>query len=90
MPQLGSTYARVFLAGVLYERNSKFFLGGIAQNGILIILIIGLLSNAKQLAQTLDLIPGRVCAVQPFYCLAPAFFLVGMLNRSSATFIISL
>ena len=90
VPQLGSTYTRVFLADVLYERNSKFFLGGIAQNGVLVILIIGLLSNAKQLAQTLDLIPGGVCAVQPFHCLAPAFFLIGMLKRSSATFIISL
>ena len=59
------------------------------KSALLIILVIGLLALAKQLAKTLHLILCRVFCVQVLYRLAPAFFLIEMLNLASATLIIS-
>ena len=63
--------------------------GRLRQGGIVIVLVIGLLAYANQSAKTLDMIASRVLSVQVIYCLAPAFFLIGILNFASATLIIS-
>lgn len=63
--------------------------GRLCQSGIVIVLVIGLLAYANQSAKTLDMIASRVLCVQVIYCLAPAFFLIGILNFASATLIIS-
>lgn len=61
-----------------------------AKQTVLVILIISLLRDAKQLEETLYLITARVCYMQVLYCLAPAFLRIEMLNCFSATFINSL
>lgn len=69
--------------------ESELFTRSLCMRSVLIILIISLLAYANQSAKSLDTIASRDLCVQVSYCLAPAFFLIGILNLASATFIIS-
>lgn len=68
--------------------ESELFTRSLCMRSVLIILIISLLAYANQSAKSLDTIARDTC-VQVSYCLAPAFFLIGILNFASATLIIS-
>lgn len=69
--------------------ESELFTRSLCMRSVLIILIISLLAYANQSAKSLDTIASRDLRVQVIYCLAPAFFLIGILNFASATLIIS-
>ena len=69
--------------------ESELFTRSLCMRSVLIILIISLLAYANQSAKSLDTIASRDTRVQVSYCLAPAFFLIGILNFASATLIIS-
>ena len=69
--------------------ESELFTRSLCMRSVLIILIISLLAYANQSAKSLDTIASRDTCVQVIYCLAPAFFLIGILNFASATLIIS-
>ena len=90
IPQFDSAYTRILLADFLNVGHSKILARNPLKQTVLVILIISLLRDAKQLAETLYLITARVCYMQVLYCLAPAFFRIEMLNCFSATFINSL
>ena len=64
--------------------------GSLCQSGIVIVRVTGgLLAYANQSPKTLDTITPGVLCVQVIYCLAQAFFLIGILNFAFATLIIS-
>lgn len=63
--------------------------GCLRQSGIVIVLVISLLAYANQSAKGLNEVSSTIPCVQVIYCLAPAFFLIGILNLASATLIIS-
>jgi len=90
VPYLGDAHAGVQSVNVLDILKSELFARSLRQSGIVIVLVIGLLAYANQSAKTLDKVASRVPCVQVIYCLAPAFFLIGILNFASATLIISL
>lgn len=69
--------------------ESELFTRSLCMRSVLIILIISLLAYANQSAKSLYTIASRDLRVQVIYCLAPAFFLIGILNFASATLIIS-
>lgn len=69
--------------------ESELFTRSLCMRSVLIILIISLLAYANQSAKSPDMIASRDLRVQVIYCLAPAFFLIGILNFASATLIIS-
>ena len=69
--------------------KSELLSGCFCQGRIVIVLIVSLLAYANQSAKTLDMVASRVLRVQVIYCLAPTFFLIGILNFASATLIIS-
>ena len=69
--------------------ESELFTRSLCMRSVLIILIISLLAYANQSAKSLYTIASRDLRVQGIYCLAPAFFLIGILNFASATLIIS-
>lgn len=88
MPQLKSSDARVFLADVTDVLKGKLLAGGLGMCCVFIVLVVSLLTYTKQLAETPDTVASGVLCVQVPYCLAPAFFLIGILNFASATSII--
>ena len=89
IPQFHSSDARIYFPYRMDKLHSKRFLGEVCKSGLFNILEIGLLGNAKQSTQRNYRIAPLVLCMQVCYCLAPAFFLILMLNCSSATFIIS-
>lgn len=89
VPQLHPSDAGIFLPDVADVLEGKLLSGGLSMCRILVILIVSLLAYTKQPAKALDVISSRVFCVQVLYCLAPAFFLIGILNLASATLIIS-
>lgn len=88
MPQLKPSDARVFPADVTDVLEGKLLAGGLGMCGIFIVLVVSLLTHTKQFAEPPDTIASGVLRVQVPYCLAPAFFLIGILNFASATSII--
>jgi len=89
MPELGTTYSGVKFADVSYVLQRELLSGRFGECCVLVILIIRLLAYAKQLAKKPDTIASMILCVQVSYCLAPAFFRIGILNLASATLIIS-
>ena len=89
VPKFRSTYPRIKLADVFDVLQCELLPGGFREGRILVVLIICLLAYAKQLAKELDAITSTILRVQVPYCLAPAFFRIGILNLASATLIIS-
>ena len=89
VPELDSTYSGVLCPDILDILQSKGFPGYTGQDLRFVVLVICLLRYAKQLAKMLNLISFGVPCVQVVYCLAPAFFLIWMLNLASATLISS-
>ena len=89
LPYLGDAHAGIKPVDVLDILKCELLTRRLCQNGVVIVLIISLLAYANQPAKTLDMIASRVLRVQVIYCLAPAFFLMGILNFASATLIIS-
>lgn len=89
LPYLRNAHSRIILADSQGIFNCKRSHCSSRKSALLIILVVGLLALAKQLAKTLYLILCRVFCVQVLYCLAPAFFRIWMLNLASATLIIS-
>ena len=85
MPELHSSYPRILGPDALDVLQGKGFPGRAGQNLRFVVLVIGLLRYAKQLAKMLNLISFGVPCAQVVYCLAPAFFLIWMLNFASAT-----
>ena len=89
VPKLRATYPRIKFADVFDVLQCELLPGSFCEGRILVVLIIGLLAYAKQLAKELDAIASMILCVQVSYCLAPAFFRIGILNLASATLIIS-
>ena len=89
VPNLHSTDTRVFFTYFPNVLKSELLLCGLGKGRVFVILIISLLAYANQSAKALNTIASRILCVQVSYCLAPAFFLIGILNLASATFIIS-
>ena len=89
MPELGTTYPGVKFADVFDVLQRELLSSRFSEYRVLVILIIRLLAHAKQLAKELDTIASMILCVQVPYCLAPAFFRIGILNLASATLIIS-
>ena len=83
-------YTRILLADFFNIGYSKILARNPLKQMVLVILVISLLSDAKQLAETLYLIMVGVFCMQVLYCLASAFFRIEMLNCFSSTFINSL
>ena len=84
-PEFDPAYPGIFgsdsfdvLQGKGFPRHAGHDLG-------VVVLVICLLRHAKQLAKMLNLISFGVPCAQVVYCLAPAFFLIWMLNLASAT-----
>src|SRR5574344_2825285 len=89
LPYLGDAHAWIQLVYILDILESELLSGCFRQSGVVIVLVISLLAYANQSAKSLDTIASRDLRVQVIYCLAPAFFLIGILNLASATLIIS-
>ena len=89
MPELGTSYPGVKFANVFDVLQRERLSSRFGECRILVILIIRLLAYAKQLAKEPDTITSMIPCVQVPYCLAPAFFRIGILNLASATLIIS-
>lgn len=87
-PQLHATDTRIDSPYIVDKLKREVLPGGSCQNGILIVFIIGLLTHTKQCAKIRHSIFSGGFCVQGCYCLAPAFFLIGMLNFFSAISII--
>ena len=90
IPQLASAYTRILLPDFFDVGHGKLLTCNPLKKTVLVILVISLLREVKQLAETLYLITARVFCMQVLYCLAPAFFRMEMLNCFSATLINSL
>ena len=89
MPQFHSAYSGILAAYPVYVGYGKLLLGDLGKLNIFIVLVICLLRNAKQLAEALNLIAASISCMQVFYCSAPAFFRIDILNCFSATLISS-
>ena len=89
MPELGTTYTGVEFADVFDVLQRELLSGRFGECRVLVILIIRLLAYAKQLAKEPDTIAPMIPCMQVSYCLAPAFFRIGILNLASATLISS-
>lgn len=74
MPPFFFPHLGILLADFLNVGHSKILARNPLKQTVLVILIISLLRDAKQLAETLNLITARVCYMQVLYCLAPAIF----------------
>ena len=86
--QFVTTQAWIYLTDILYKLYHHLLLESLLAQSIPV-LIICLPALAKQPAEkahglAFDLLCGKLC-----YCLAPAFFLIGMLNIFSASSIIT-
>ena len=90
VPYLNSTDTGVFTADFTDVLKGELLLGGFGQGRVFVILIVSLLAYANQSAKRPDTEAPGVFCVQVSYCLAPTFFLIGILNLDSATLIISL
>ena len=85
MPEFVTSDPWIFHPDILDVLQGKSLSGRTGQNLGFVVFVICLLRYAKQLAKMLNLISFGVLRVQVLYCLAPAFFLIGMLNLASAT-----
>ena len=89
LPYLRDAHAWIQLVYILDILESELLSGCFSQEGIVIVLIISLRAYANQFAKRPDEVSATIPCVQVIYCLAPAFFLIGILNFASATLIIS-
>lgn len=89
VPQLQTADEGVFRADVHDILYGKRLCRQAGKGLALVMLVIGLLAYAKQRAKGAHGISAGCLCVQVTYCLAPGFFLMGMLNSRSAMFIIS-
>ena len=90
IPQLLTSYPWILLAYAFHIFKNKWLLCCLLKYFRLVMLIISLLTHAKQCAKFLNLISLGVLCAQVAYCLAPAFFLIWMPNLASATLMSSL
>ena len=87
-PQFVHPYLRVFLPHSHHILHHKLLNGETCQQGVLVPLVKGLSCHTGQCTKTCDRISPHFVFVQPFDCPVPAFFLIWILNISSATSII--
>ena len=87
IPKLQPTYPGIFDTNRLDELQDERFLGRLSHHSRLIVLVICLLRYTKQLAKKPNPVSDGILCVQVLYCLAPAFFLIEILNLDSATLI---
>ena len=89
MPEFRTTHPGVKFANVFDVLQCELLSGRFCECCVLVVLIIRLLAHAKQFTKEPDTIASTILCVQVPYCLAPAFFRIGILNLASATLIIS-
>ena len=89
MPEFRASYPGVKFADVFDVLQRELFSGRFCECCVLVMLIVRLLAHAKQFTKEPDTIASTILCVQVPYCLAPAFFRIGILNLASATLIIS-
>lgn len=89
VPKFHTSDTGVYCPHFPYVLERKRHPGCLGQCRVFVVLIISLLGYAKQYTKELDVVASRIPCMQVPYCLAPAFFLIGILNLASATFISS-
>ena len=89
IPELHPAYPGILDTNRLDELQGERFLSRLSHHSRLIVLVICLLRYTKQLAKEPNPVSGGILCVQVLYCLAPAFFLIEILNLDSATLISS-
>lgn len=89
VPELDAAYPGVLGPDRLDEAHYELLHGAPAEFGPAVMLVICLLAPAKQHAEGRHSVARCVPRAQVPYCLAPAFFRIGIPNLDSATRIIS-
>ena len=89
VPELGASDSRILRTDAPDVFQCEGFPGSPGQDLRLVMLVICLLRYAKQPAKELNPIPFGILRMQVLYRLAPAFFLIGILNLASAIFMSS-